>query len=152
MRPVADFVIEHADLIATATGAAPKRGAAQRELLTLRDSIIASRDGIIAYVGPAAGAASTIDIAADATRVDATGCIVVPGFVDPHTHVVYAGNRDEELRRRLSGATYEEIATAGGGIISTMNATRAASEQALVEAARPRLDAMLAAGTTTCEI
>ena len=152
MRPVADFLIEHADLIATATGSAPKRGAAQRELLTLRDSIIASREGVIVYVGAAAGAANSIEISADATRVDAAGCTVVPGFVDPHTHVVYAGNRDEELRRRLSGATYEEIAAEGGGILSTMNATRAASEAALVEAARPRLDAMLAAGTTTCEI
>ena len=152
MRPVADFLIEHADLIATATGSAPKRGAAQRELLTLRDSIIASREGVIVYVGAAAGAANSIEISADATRVDAAGCTVVPGFVDPHTHVVYAGNRDEELRRRLSGATYEEIAAEGGGILSTMNATRAASEAALVEAARPRLDAMLTAGTTTCEI
>ncbi|HKE86691.1 MAG TPA: imidazolonepropionase [Vicinamibacterales bacterium] len=152
MRPVADFLIEHADLIATATGSAPKRGAAQRELLTLRDSIIASRDGVIVYVGPSAEAGNSIDISADATRVDAAGCTVVPGFVDPHTHVVYAGNRDEELRRRLSGATYEEIAAAGGGILSTMNATRAASETALVEAARARLDAMVAAGTTTCEI
>ena len=118
----------------------------------LRDSIIASREGVIVYAGAAAEAANSIDISADATRVDAAGCTVVPGFVDPHTHVVYAGNRDEELRRRLSGATYEEIAAAGGGILSTMNATRAASETALVDAARPRLDAMLAAGTTTCEI
>jgi len=152
LRPVADCLIERADLIATATGPAPKRGATQRDLLMLRDSIIASREGVIVYAGAAAEAANSIDISADATRVDAAGCTVVPGFVDPHTHVVYAGNRDEELRRRLSGATYEEIAAAGGGILSTMNATRAASETALVDAARPRLDAMLAAGTTTCEI
>lgn len=152
MRPVADFLIENADLIATAAGPAPKRGTEQRDLLILRESIIASREGVIVYVGRASDAAASIDIAPGATRIDATGCTVIPGFVDPHTHAVYAGNRDDELRQRLSGATYEEIATAGGGIMSTVRATRAASERELVDAARPRLDAMLAAGTTTCEI
>src|SRR5262245_49462131 len=118
----------------------------------MRDSIVASRDGVIVYVGPAADAANAIEIAPDAVRVDASGCTVVPGFVDPHTHAVYAGNRDDELRQRLSGASYEEIAAAGGGIVSTVAATRAASEDALVEATMPRLDAMLATGTTTCEV
>jgi len=152
VRPIADFVIEHADLIATCAGPAPRRGPAQRQLATLRDGLVASHDGVIVYAGPAADAATAIDIAADATRVDASGCTVVPGFVDPHTHAVYAGNRDDELRRRLGGASYEDIAASGGGILSTVMATRAASEDQLVEAARPRLDAMLAAGTTTCEV
>ncbi|TAK17864.1 MAG: imidazolonepropionase, partial [Acidobacteria bacterium] len=76
---------------------------------------------------------------------------LVPGFVDPHTHVVFAGDRRDELRRRLAGATYAEIAAAGGGIISTVAATRAASEEELRTQSMARLREMLAAGTTTCE-
>ena len=87
-----------------------------------------------------------------ATRViDGRGRSLVPGFVDPHTHVVYAGDRRDELRRRLGGATYADIAAAGGGILSTVRATRAASEADLRAATAGRLAEMLAAGTTTCE-
>ena len=151
-RPIADFVIEHADLIATSKGPAPKRGPSQHHFVRERESLIASRDGVIVFVGRRDEASAAIDIAPTATRVDASGCTVIPGLVDPHTHAVFAGNRDNELRQRLDGATYEEIAASGGGIHATVAATRAASEDALVEAARPRLDAMLASGTTTCEI
>jgi imidazolonepropionase len=90
-------------------------------------------------------------VAPDAVIVDAGGGTVLPGFVDPHTHVVYAGDRREELRRRLAGATYAEIAAGGGGILSTVLATRAASEDALVESAGTRLSEMLRSGTTTAE-
>jgi imidazolonepropionase len=76
---------------------------------------------------------------------------VVPGFVDPHTHLIFAGDRREELRRRLAGATYAQIAAEGGGIVRTVTETRAASEADLVAAARPRLAEMLALGTTTAE-
>ena len=76
----------------------------------------------------------------------------MPGFVDPHTHAAFAGDRREELRRRLAGATYAQIAAAGGGIVSTVTATRAASEQDLIDQTRVRLDEMLSCGTTTCEI
>ena len=85
------------------------------------------------------------------TRIDARGCSVVPGFVDAHTHLVFAGDRRDELQRRLSGATYAQIAAEGGGILRTVAATRAASEQELVAGARARLDEMAAHGTTTCE-
>ncbi len=87
-----------------------------------------------------------------AVRLDARGCTVVPGFVDPHTHAVYAGDRRDELRLRLAGASYEDIAARGGGILSTVERTRAASEAQLSAATRPRLDEMLACGTTTCEV
>jgi imidazolonepropionase len=87
-----------------------------------------------------------------ATRIDASGCAVVPGFVDPHTHVVFAGDRGAELRDRLAGATYAQIASAGGGILRTVAATREASPDELAAAALPRLDEMLANGTTTCEV
>jgi imidazolonepropionase len=87
-----------------------------------------------------------------AVRLDARGCAVVPGFVDPHTHAVFAGDRRDELRRRLAGASYEEIAAAGGGIVSTVALTRAAGEEELAASTRLRLDEMLACGTTTCEV
>lgn len=88
----------------------------------------------------------------DATRIDARGCTVLPGFVDPHTHLLFAGNRIDELHERLRGATYADIAARGGGIVATVAATRQASEDTLIAAARPRLDAMLACGTTTAEV
>ena len=77
---------------------------------------------------------------------------IVPGFVDAHTHAAFAGDRRDELRRRLAGASYADIAAAGGGIVSTVRATRAASESELIAATIARLDEMLACGTTTCEI
>lgn len=147
----ADFLIEHADLIATCAGPAPRRGSAQREITPLRDSVVAARDGVITYVGPGEGLSERVEIVRGATRIDARGCTVLPGFVDPHTHVVFAGDRRGELQRRLAGASYTEIAAAGGGIAATVAATRRASEAELVAATRPRLDEMLACGTTTCE-
>jgi imidazolonepropionase len=152
VRVAADFLIEHASLVATCAGPAPRRGAAQRDITPLHDSSIASHQGVIVYVGPSSDAEHQIELHHDAIRLDARGCTVVPGFVDPHTHLVFAGDRRDELRRRLAGATYEDIAADGGGIVNTVAMTRAASETALADAARPRLDEMLAAGTTTCEI
>lgn len=148
----ADFIIEHADLIATCAGPAPRRGPAQREISPLRDGVIASHRGTIVYVGPAALLSNVVEIDAGAMHVDASGCTVVPGFVDPHTHAVYAGHRHGELRERLAGATYAEIASRGGGILQTVKATRAATEAELFDAASTRLDAMLECGTTTCEV
>jgi len=148
----ADFVIERADLVATCAGPAPRRGAAQREITAVRGGSIAAYEGRIVFVGPADALERQVHIEPEAVRIDARGCTVVPGFVDAHTHLVYAGDRRDELRQRLEGATYGEIAAAGGGILRTVEATRAASEDDLVRAARPRLDDMAASGTTTCEV
>ena len=150
-RPAADFVLEHAVAVATCHGPAPRRGEAQRDIGLLTDAAIAARDGLIVYVGPHALLHEAVEIQPGATHIDASGCVVVPGFVDPHTHLVFAGDRRSELRRRLAGATYAQIAAEGGGILSTVAATRAASEEALLASARARLDEMLACGTTTCE-
>ena len=132
-------------------GPAPRRGAAQAVLTPVPGGLVASREGRIVFVGPEPAFEAGVQASPGAVVLDAARGTVVPGFVDPHTHVVYAGDRREELRRRLAGATYAEIAASGGGIVSTVRATRAASEDALVESARRRLAEMLRCGTTTAE-
>ncbi|GFM30089.1 imidazolonepropionase [Novosphingobium sp. PY1] len=114
----------------------------------VEDGIVAVRGGNIAYAGPRRQAP---DFAAVET-VDCAGRWITPGLIDCHTHLVYAGNRAQEFELRLAGASYEEIARAGGGIVSTVAATRAASEDELVASALPRLDALIAEGVTTIEI
>ncbi|WP_159347727.1 imidazolonepropionase [Roseomonas harenae] len=111
------------------------------------DGAVAAKDGRIAWVGPRA-----VLPAHDAPVVDCGGSWVLPGLVDCHTHLVFGGNRAEEFQRRLSGVTYEQIAREGGGILSTVRATRGADEDALLAAALPRLDALLAEGVTTIEV
>ncbi len=110
--------------------------------------LIAARDGRIAWAGseaeaPEMSAASTVDV---------EGRWITPGLVDCHTHLVYGGNRATEFEQRLKGASYEEISKAGGGIVSTVAATREASEAELIERALPRLDSLIADGVTTIEI
>ena len=145
-----DLIIHSASQVLTLAGPAPKRGAAQGDLAILRDGALAIRGETIVAVG------DTLDILALADthtrKIDARGKIVLPGFVDAHTHVVFAGNRANEFELRLRGVTYLEIQRAGGGIMSTVRATRAASLEELVAQTRPRLDAMLAHGTTTAEV
>jgi imidazolonepropionase len=103
-------------------------------------------DGHIAWVGPMRDAPR-----AD-RKIDAEGRLLTPGLIDCHTHLVYAGNRANEFEQRLQGISYSDIAKAGGGILSTVRATRAASESELLSSAMPRLDRLLAEGVTTVEI
>ena len=110
---------------------------------------VAAKDGRIAFAGPMAELPTGWDAL---NRVALDGRWVTPGLVDCHTHLVYAGDRAREFELRLAGASYEEIAQAGGGIVSTVKATRAASEDGLVAATLPRLDCLLAEGVTTVEI
>ena len=149
----ADFVVRRTRQVVTCGGPAPRRGAAQADVSAIPENgVVASRHGRIVFVGREAAFDSGVRTTPDAVAIiDAGGGTVLPGFVDPHTHVVYAGNRREELRRRLAGASYAEIAAAGGQILSTVRATREASEDALVESARARLAEMLQCGTTTAE-
>lgn len=107
---------------------------------------IGVRDGRIAWVGDAGAAPAAAEV------IDCEGRLITPGLIDCHTHLVHGGSRANEWAMRLEGATYEDIARAGGGIVSTMRATRAMSEAELVESALPRLDALLAEGVTTIEI
>jgi imidazolonepropionase len=114
----------------------------------VEDGMIAAANGRIVYAGPAADAPSL-----DARqRTDCDGRWITPGLIDCHTHLVYGGNRAREFEQRLAGASYEEIAHAGGGIVSTVKATRQASVEQLVATALPRLDALIAEGVTTIEI
>jgi imidazolonepropionase len=137
--------------VVTCAGPAPRRGTAQAVVSSVPDGIVASRAARIVFVGSQAEFEAGVETAPDAVTLDAGGGTVLPGFVDPHTHLIYAGDRREELRRRLAGATYAEIAASGGGILSTVRATRHATEDALVESARGRLAEMLRCGTTTAE-
>jgi imidazolonepropionase len=115
----------------------------------VENGLIAATAGRIAWAGPAAEA----PIGSDAPeRIDCEGRWITPGLVDCHTHLVFGGDRAREFELRLKGATYEAISRAGGGIISTVTATREASEEQLVNTALPRLDALMAEGATTVEI
>ncbi len=114
----------------------------------IEDGVIAATDGRIVHVG----AAGSADHLQPGQRIDVGGRWISPGLIDCHTHLVYAGNRAGEFQQRLQGVSYADIARAGGGIVSTVRATRAASEADLLAASLPRLDAMLAEGITTLEI
>ena len=148
----ADFLVRNARQLVTCAGPVPRRGTGQGALEAIPDGAVASLDGRVVYAGPSADVDRILRLTPGARVVDASGASIVPGFVDPHTHALFAGDRRGELRRRLAGVSYGEIAAAGGGILSTVAATRAASEAELTAAARVRLDEMLACGTTTCEI
>ncbi|HXE80505.1 MAG TPA: imidazolonepropionase [Vicinamibacterales bacterium] len=148
----ADFIIHDASELATCAGPAPRCGPAQADASILRDASVAAYRGKIVFVGPANECRKRVSLLPNGASIDASGCTVVPGFVDAHTHAVYAGDRRSELQRRLAGATYQQIAAEGGGILSTVGATRQATEEQLAEAALPRLARMLQCGTTTAEV
>jgi imidazolonepropionase len=117
---------------------------------TVERGAVAVRNGRIVYVGPESETPTPLRTAGDV--IDCERRWITPGLIDCHTHLVYAGDRADEFERRLRGATYEEIARAGGGIVSSVKAVRAASEDALVRETLPRLDALIAEGVTTVEI
>lgn len=145
-----DLLVLHAgQLLTCASPHGPKRKAEMLDTGLVQDGAVAIRDGKIVEAGPSSQLLSKYSPAAS---LDAAGKVVCPGFVDPHTHVVYAGNRVNEFELRIQGASYMEIMAAGGGIVSSARAVQAASLAQLVAETRPRLDAMLRLGTTTVEI
>lgn len=150
--PTAALLVEHLAQLYTVAGQGPRGGTRQGDIAPIADGAVAcDADGQIIAAGSTATVRASANITAATTIVDGRGHSLVPGFVDPHTHVVFAGDRRDELRRRLAGATYADIAADGGGIISTVAATRAASGETLKTESMARLREMLAAGTTTCE-
>ncbi len=150
MAEQVDLLIENASQVCVvpAQDGGPQRGDALGELGIVEDGAVAIRAGEIVAVGPAADLRDRFDAA---ETLDAGGNAVVPGFVDPHTHVVWAGDRAAEFEMRIGGATYMQIMAAGGGINYTVEHTRAATVEQLVAETRPRLDRMFANGTTTVE-
>jgi len=116
----------------------------------VEDGVIAVQDGRILYAGGEAGLPFSIDDAGEI--IDCEGRWITPGLIDCHTHLVHAGDRANEFEMRLAGATYEEVARAGGGIVSSVRSLREASEDELVSQTLPRLDALMAEGVTTVEV
>lgn len=119
------------------------------DLGIVENGAIAVRDGRIAFAGPEAELPAEFSAA---ETIDCEGRWITPGLIDCHTHLVHAGDRAHEFELRLAGASYEEIARAGGGIVSSVKALRAASEDELVRQTLPRLDALIAEGVTTVEL
>lgn len=152
MSAPADLIVRGSRQLITCAGGAPRRGPAQGALETIAGGAVAVRGERILFAGPARELPDHVTTTPSTRIVDAVDLTILPGFVDAHTHALFAGDRRDELRRRLAGETYADLAAAGGGILATVRATRAASEESLVAATRPRLDDMLRCGTTTCEI
>jgi imidazolonepropionase len=147
----ADLAVLGISELATPQGSAALAGADMGRLRVVEDAAVACHDGEIVFVGTERELRQAVQLAPDATRVDAAGGTLLPGFVDAHTHLPFAGWREQEFDERLRGATYSEIAARGGGILSTVATTRATSFEQLTEQVRGRLDAMLRLGTTTVE-
>ena len=140
------MLIHHIGMLATPRGSAAHSGEAQGRIEILKDAWVLIEDGVIASVGTGA-----LPDADGAERIDAGGNLVTPGLVDAHTHLIFGGWRQNELGLKLHGASYLDIQNAGGGIQSTTNATRTATEEELAAKAEKALDEMLRFGTTTCE-
>jgi len=141
------MLIHSASQLLTLAGG-PQRGHALGALGLIQNGAVLVRDERIVEIG------STEELRAayrDEPSLDATGCVVMPGFVDPHTHLIWGGDRANEFEMKMAGAKYLDILAAGGGIISTVRATRTASIESLIAQTRPRLLRMFAHGTTTAE-
>ncbi len=147
----ADFVIRNARQVVTPAGVAPQTGRKMRVLTVIDNGAVASFNGKIVFVGSSEELKSCCNI--DGAKVfDAKEKVVLPGFVDPHTHIVFGGFREQEFNRRIEGVSYEQIAEEGGGIKNTVKATRQCSEEELFQLAQQRLNQAIAHGTTTVEI
>lgn len=146
-RTSADLVVTNLTELVTC---APSLG--EGPLGVIKNAALAAAGGRVVWVGPRSRLAVEVSATPGARRIDADGRVGLPGFVDSHTHLIFAGSREHEYALRARGASYQEIAAAGGGIISTVKATRAASVDELVELALPRLRTLLEHGTTTTEI
>lgn len=147
--PEADLILRDIGLLATLRG--PK-SSVLRDLGMLEGAAVASFQGRIVFVGPEESLGAMVRATSGTEEIRAHGALVMPGFVDAHTHLAYAGDRDDEIRARLAGATYEEISARGGGIVRTVTATRAVEAEDLAFLVRHRLDRLLALGTTTAEV
>lgn len=148
----ADLLIEHiAELITLRGESKPRTGNEMRDLGIIEDGAIAVQGERIIAVGTTAEVKDEVTLSAQGEIIDGKRKTVIPGFVDPHTHLIFAGSREDELKLKLEGKTYIEILEMGGGILRTVQATRAASKEELFTQAVKSLDTMLSYGTTTIE-
>ncbi len=150
MRRVEHLLTGIETLVTMDDGPIPRRGSDADRLGILRDGAVAVSEGRIVAVGTTAEIARSYEAAPEG-RFDGSGTTVLPGFIDPHTHVLFAGSREVEFEMRLAGKSYMEIAAAGGGILSSVRAFREADDEDLLRQSRGRLDSMLRRGTTTVE-
>jgi len=148
----ADLAIVGIAELATPEGLAARSGPDLGRLKIVENAAVAAREGTIVFVGTERDFRQTVEVEPGGRTVDAAGGTVLPGFVDAHTHLAFAGWRESEFDERLRGATYSEIAARGGGILSTVASTRAASREVLSDLVRERFNAMLGLGTTTTEV
>lgn len=144
-----DLIVHNSKQLVTCASSVAKRGSAMLDVGLIENGAVAIANGRLVGVGTSDEILRQFNAE---IVVDANGNAIVPGFVDPHTHIVYAGDRLNEFELKIKGADYLEILTGGGGIISTVRNTRSAGIEDLVESGLVRLDKMLACGTTTCEI
>jgi len=148
------LLIKNIGMLATPEGREARRGQEQGRIRILKNAWILAEDGRIRALGegeaPVPGSGQGED-GACAEVIDAQGCLVTPGLVDAHTHLIFGGWRQYEMEQKLKGVPYLEILASGGGILSTVRATKAASEDELYDKAKQALDEMLSFGTTTCE-
>lgn len=148
-----DLLIENIGELLTLSGpAAPRGGVAMGDVAAISGAAVAVREGRIAFCGDREDVLTQLGDAEVAEYVDAGGRLVSPGFIDPHTHSVFAGRREDEFEKKVSGVSYQEIAEAGGGILATVNQVRSSTVDDLVKLSLPRLDVMIAHGTTTAEV
>jgi imidazolonepropionase len=147
----ADLVVAGCRELLTCAGPLPKRGRALRDIGLVENGWVASSKGVIVYAGTEEGFLETVMPEPDAVTVDGRGFVALPGFVDAHTHLPFAGDRAREFGLRIQGWTYQQLAERGLGIQTTVKATRAASLDDLLALSLKRLDRMLLTGTTTVE-
>lgn len=148
-----DLLVHPIGELATAIASdAPLHGAEMANITRTKDAAIAIVGDKLLHAGPAEEVLPQVELKESGRKIDASGKLVIPGFVDAHTHVVFAGNRANEFVMRCQGRSYQEIAKAGGGIVASMSATRSATVEQLKELGRQRLSKMLSYGTTSCEI
>jgi imidazolonepropionase len=147
----ADLAVCDCNQILTCQGPIPKRKDDLQDVGLLKNGCIASLKGEIVFVGTGKAFDREVRMTDDGIRIDGKGLTALPGFVDPHTHLPFAGSREEEFNLRVKGYTYQQLARQGMGIQTTVHATRQASEEDLLSLCLSRLDSMLAHGTTTVE-
>ncbi len=147
----ADCVVSRCNQLLTCRGSIPKRGDGLKDVGMITNGSIASSDGLIVFVGDDEEMKTKVRLVDGGEHIDGRGYVGLPGLIDSHTHLPFAGSREEEFKLRLEGHTYQQLAQMGMGIQTTVNATRQATQEELVRLSLERLDSMLAYGTTTIE-